>query len=86
MLEQYDAQYVVEYAGYNPEPVEFLRLEQEEYGKKQVEQVDTFDIQLFARAEDEGRTEEPTPRKRQQAREKGQVVKSMELTSASITL
>ncbi|MEK7813990.1 MAG: flagellar biosynthesis protein FlhB [Candidatus Desantisbacteria bacterium] len=86
MLAQYDAQYVVEYAGYNPEPVEFLWLKQEEYGKKQLDEVDTFDIQLFARAEDEGRTEDPTPRKRQQAREKGQVVKSMELTSASITL
>ncbi|MFH1897971.1 MAG: flagellar biosynthesis protein FlhB [Candidatus Desantisbacteria bacterium] len=48
--------------------------------------VDTFDLQLFARAEDEGRTEEPTPRKRQKARERGEVVKSMELTAASITL
>ncbi|MBU0701812.1 flagellar biosynthesis protein FlhB [bacterium] len=87
MLEQYDTQYRVEYAGYSPVPIEFLRLEQDkEYEKKQVDQVDTFDLQLFARAEDEGRTEDPTPRKRQQAREKGQVVKSMELTSASITL
>jgi flagellar biosynthetic protein FlhB len=87
MLGQYDVQYLVEYAGYNLSPVESFRLEQEkEYEEKQVEQVDTFDLQLFARAEDEGRTEEPTPRKRQQAREKGQVVKSMELTSASITL
>ncbi len=92
MIEPYDTQYIVGYAGYNPVlaadllPVGFLRLEQEEYREKQIEPVDTFDIQLFARAEDEGRTEEPTPRKRQQARERGQVVKSMEITSASITL
>jgi len=59
----------------------------EQYDPKYlVEYVDTFDLQLFARAEDEGRTEEPTPRKRQKARERGQTVKSIELTAASITL
>ncbi|MEW6097333.1 MAG: flagellar biosynthesis protein FlhB [bacterium] len=45
-----------------------------------------FDLQLFARAEDEGRTEEPTPRKIQRARARGQVAKSRELTSAGIAL
>jgi len=45
-----------------------------------------FDLQLFARPEDEGRTEEPTPRKIQRARARGQVAKSHELTSAGIAL
>lgn len=45
-----------------------------------------FDLQLFARAEDEGRTEEPTARKIQRARARGQVAKSHELTSAGIAL
>lgn len=45
-----------------------------------------FDLQLFARAEDEGRTEEPTPRKIQRARARGQVAKSHELTSAGIAV
>jgi len=45
-----------------------------------------FDLQLFARAEDEGRTEEPTPRKIQRARARGQVAKSHELTSAGLSL
>ncbi len=45
-----------------------------------------FDLQLFAQAEDEGRTEEPTPRKKQRARQRGQVAKSVELTSAVIAL
>ncbi|MEW5766766.1 MAG: flagellar biosynthesis protein FlhB [bacterium] len=44
-----------------------------------------FDLQLFA-AEDEGRTEEPTTRKREKAREKGQVAKSMEISQGVITL
>ncbi|MEW6609046.1 MAG: flagellar biosynthesis protein FlhB [bacterium] len=45
-----------------------------------------FDLQLFATAEDEGRTEEPTQRKIQRARLRGQVAKSRELTSAGIAL
>lgn len=44
-----------------------------------------FDLQLFA-AEEEGRTEEPTSRKREKAREKGQVAKSMEISQGVITL
>ena len=40
-----------------------------------------FDLQLFA-AEDEGRTEEPTEKKLREAREKGQVAKTEELTQA----
>lgn len=44
-----------------------------------------FDLQLFA-AEDEGRTEEPTDRKIQEARRKGQVVKTMELPQALVVL
>lgn len=50
------------------------------------ELIKDFDLQLFARAEDDGRTEEPTPRKIQRARLKGQVSKSKELTSAGISL
>ncbi|MDI6735436.1 MAG: flagellar biosynthesis protein FlhB [bacterium] len=45
-----------------------------------------FDLQLFARAEDDGRTEEPTTRKIQRARARGQVSKSKELTAAGISL
>lgn len=45
-----------------------------------------FDLQLFAKPEDEGRTEAPTPRKIQRARARGQVAKSRELTSAGISL
>jgi len=40
-----------------------------------------FDLQLFS-AEDEGRTEEPTEKKLREAREKGQVAKTEELTQA----
>jgi len=50
------------------------------------DEIKEFDLQLFARAEDEGRTEEPTPRKLQRARAIGQVAKSHELTSAGISL
>ncbi len=42
----------------------------------------TFDLQRFA-AEDEGRTEDPTARKYQKARERGQVAKSQELPLAA---
>jgi len=41
-----------------------------------------IDLQLFASAEDEGRTEEPTERKRRKAREEGNVAKSQNLVSA----
>ena len=45
-----------------------------------------FDLQLFARPEDEGRTEEPTHRKLEQARRKGRVARTMELSPTLITL
>jgi len=44
-----------------------------------------LDLQLFA-AEDEGRTEEPTEKKIREAREKGQVVKTMEYPQAVVVL
>jgi len=44
-----------------------------------------FDLQLFA-AEDEGRTEEPTEKKLREAREKGQVAKTQELTQAIVVI
>ena len=44
-----------------------------------------FDLQLFA-AEDEGRTEEPTEKKIREAREKGQVIKTMEYPQAVVVL
>ena len=44
-----------------------------------------FDLQLFA-AEDEGRTEEPTEKKLREAREKGQVAKTMELPQAVVII
>ncbi len=43
----------------------------------------TIDLQLFA---DEEKTEKATPRKRQKAREKGQVLKSREINSAILLL
>ena len=42
-----------------------------------------YDLQLFA-AEDEGRTEEPTEKKLREAREKGQVAKTVELPQAIV--
>lgn len=42
-----------------------------------------FSLQFFA-AEDEGRTEEPTEKKRQEARSEGQVPQTMELPSALV--
>lgn len=45
-----------------------------------------IDLQLFASAEDEGRTEEPTERKRRKAREEGNVAKSQDLVSAFVFL
>lgn len=44
-----------------------------------------FDLQLFA-AEDEGRTEEPTEKKIREAREKGQVAKTQELSQALVVI
>ena len=44
-----------------------------------------FDLQMFA-AEDEGRTEEPTEKKLREAREKGQVAKTMELPSSLVVI
>ncbi|MCU0820859.1 MAG: flagellar biosynthesis protein FlhB [Spirochaetes bacterium] len=44
-----------------------------------------FDLQLFA-AEDEGRTEEPTEKKLREAREKGQVAKTEELSQAIVIM
>jgi flagellar biosynthetic protein FlhB len=44
-----------------------------------------FDLQLFA-AEDEGRTEEPTEKKLREAREKGQVARTIELPQAAIVI
>lgn len=48
--------------------------------------IQTFNLQFFARPEDEGRTEQPTPRKIERARQRGQVTKSTELTSAGLSL
>lgn len=44
-----------------------------------------FDLQLFA-AEDEGRTEEPTEKKLREAREKGQVAKTEELSQSIVVI
>ncbi|HQO02698.1 MAG TPA: flagellar biosynthesis protein FlhB [Spirochaetota bacterium] len=44
-----------------------------------------FNLQLFA-AEDEGRTEDPTEKKLREAREKGQVAKTQELTQAVVVI
>jgi len=45
-----------------------------------------FDLQYFASPESEGRTEEPTEKKKSKAREKGQVAKSQELSQDIVTL
>ncbi len=45
-----------------------------------------FDLQFFANPEDEGRTEDPTERKKKKAREEGNVAKSQELVSALVFL
>ncbi len=45
-----------------------------------------INLQLFAAPEDEGRTEEPTEKKLREAREKGKVAKTTELSSALILL
>lgn len=45
-----------------------------------------FDIQYFASPEDEGRTEEPTQKKKSKARGKGQVARSQELGQDIVSL
>ncbi len=45
-----------------------------------------FDLQLFASPEDEGRTEEPTHRKLERARRKGQVARTAEFSPTLVTL
>ncbi len=45
-----------------------------------------INLQLFANPEDEGRTEEPTEKKIREAREKGKVAKTSELSSALVLL
>lgn len=44
----------------------------------------TFDLQFFASAEDEGRTEDPTSKRRNEARSEGQVVRTEELSNALV--
>lgn len=44
-----------------------------------------YDLQLFA-AEDEGRTEDPTERRKREEREKGNVPRSQEIASASVLI
>lgn len=46
--------------------------------------ISVMDLQWFASAEEEGRTEEPTEHKLRKAREEGRVAKSQELTSSLI--
>lgn len=43
-------------------------------------------LQLFANPEDEGRTEDPTDRKKREKREEGEVAKSMDLTTSFVFL
>jgi flagellar biosynthesis protein FlhB len=45
----------------------------------------SFNLQLFA-AEDEGRTEEPSEKKLREAREKGQVAKTIELPQSAVVI
>ena len=45
-----------------------------------------FDLQWFATAEEEGRTEEPTEQKLKKAREEGRVAKSTEISGALVLL
>lgn len=45
-----------------------------------------IDLQLFASPEEEGRTEEPTHRKLERARKKGQVARTIELSPTLVTL
>lgn len=55
-------------------------------GEFDVRQPFWIDLQWFASAEDEGRTEEPSELKLRKAREEGRVPKSSELTSAIVML
>lgn len=45
-----------------------------------------FSLQHFAKAQEEGRTEEPTERKKRKSREEGKVAKSSDLTQAIVLL
>ncbi len=63
--------------------IEFL--EKYYLGREEISEDFRLDLQLFA-AEDEGRTEEPTEKKIREAREKGQVVKTMEYPQAVVVL
>ena len=45
-----------------------------------------FDLQWFASAEEEGRTEDPTEHKLKKAREEGRVAKSTEISGALVLL
>lgn len=51
----------------------------------EIDLVNRFDLQMFA-AEDEGRTEDPTDRRKREEREKGNVPKSNDLASAAVLL
>ena len=48
--------------------------------------LDSFDIQRFASAEDEGRTEQPSEQKKRRAREEGNIPTSQELTGLGVFL
>ncbi len=48
--------------------------------------LDQIDLQFFAKAEDEGRTEDPTEHKLHKAREEGRVAKSQELNNGLVLL
>ncbi|SHG57779.1 flagellar biosynthetic protein FlhB [Thermosyntropha lipolytica DSM 11003] len=50
----------------------------------QEEKIWGFDLQLFAEGETGEKTEQPTPRRREEARKKGQVFKSNDLNSAVV--
>ncbi len=47
-------------------------------------QLENFDLQFFASAEDEGRTEDPTEKRREEAQEEGQFPRTEELPGALI--
>ena len=60
-------------------------LNESEISKEQSD-VLLFDLQWFASAEEEGRTEEPTEHKLKKAREEGRVAKSTEISGALVLL
>lgn len=55
-------------------------------GRKTDELILRINLQLFANPEDEGRTEEPSEKKIREAREKGKVAKTTELSAALVLL